>query len=94
VQVAITMLPSTSVYKRHQMSVSRLFWLFLSNPLSLRTDFVAKLIIPTESSRRDESNGVWFTMEGHGCLLESCWVEMGGAYTGWRFYTGVDGSGY
>jgi hypothetical protein len=86
-------LPYTPVYKRHQMSVSRLFWLFLSNPLSLRTDFVAKPIIPTESSRQDESNGVRFTMGGgHGCLLESWWVEMGGAYTMWRLYIGVDGT--
>jgi hypothetical protein len=63
-------LPSTPVYKCHQMSVSRLFWLFLSNPPSLRTDFLAKPIIP-KSSWRDESNGVQFTMGAHRCLLET-----------------------
>jgi hypothetical protein len=62
------------------MSVSHLFWLFLSNPLSLRMDFLAKPIIPTESSRQDKSNGVRFTMGGKGFLLETCWVAMGGAY--------------
>jgi hypothetical protein len=63
-------LPYTRVYKCHQMFVSHLFWLFLSNPLSHRTDFLAKPIIP-KSSWRDESNGVQFTMGAHRCLLET-----------------------
>jgi hypothetical protein len=74
-------LPSTPVYKCHQMSVSRLFWLFLSNPLSHRIDFVAKPFIPIESSRRDESNGVRFTMGGVTDVLETCWVAPSGTYT-------------
>jgi hypothetical protein len=71
-------LPYTPVYKCHQMSVSRLFSLFLLNPLSLRTDYVAKPIIPTESSRRDESNGVRFTMGGSWMSIRNM---LGGTYT-------------